>query len=160
MNLIYSCFILGDSQLINIGFLFCITHALLSALFFFLVDTVYTRNKTRNLLKLTGLFKLNPKLSWLIFLSCMIFSGIPGSLKFICELVILISYFEVSRLLVIIILFFINYAGILGFFKCWFGVLFGDKISTNKNKTRSKFDLTRKEFNIILMCNFLLIILT
>lgn len=160
MNLIYSCFIVGDSQLINIGFLFCITHALLSTLFFFLVDSVYTRNKTRNLLKLIGLFKLNPKLSWLIFLSCIIFSGIPGSLKFVCEIVILISYFEVSRVIIIIILFLINYAGILGFFKCWFGVLFGDKIKSNVTKNKSKFDLTRKEFNIILLCNFLLIILT
>lgn len=160
MNLIYSCFIIGDSQLVNIGFLFCVTHALLSALFFFLVDTVYIRNKTRNLLKLVGLFKLNPKLSWLIFLSCMIFSGIPGSLKFICEIIILTSYFEISRLLVIIMLFLINYAGILGFFKCWFGVLFGDKIKNNINNNRSKFDITRKEFNIIVICNFLLIVLT
>jgi NADH-quinone oxidoreductase subunit M len=160
MNLIYSCFIVGDCQLINIGFLFCVTHALLSTLFFFLVDTVYIRNKTRSLLKVLGLFKTNPKLAWSIFLSCIIFSGIPGSLKFICEISILISYFEISRVLVIIILFLINYAGILGFFKCWFSALFGDKIQNNSIKSRSKFDLTRKEFNIIFLCNFLLVILT
>lgn len=161
MNLIYSCFILGDTYLSYIGFLFCFTHALLSTLFFFLVDCVYIRYRTRSLTKVLGVFKLNPKLAWIIFISCMIFSGVPGSLKFICELFIFMAYFEISRILFFISIFFVNYIGIIGFFRCWFSVIFGDRINTlSKSYLRPKADLTRKEFNIFFFCVFLLIFST
>ena len=149
MNIIFLTFCYGDSFLIFSGILFCLTHALLSTFFFYLVDTIYRRFKTRNIFELQGLLHLTPNLGIFIFIGCVCYSGLPGTLKFICEFYIFSSLFDIAPLSTLILIFSANFIGIIGFCKCWFNVLFGLNIKFQKNKV---IDLSFREILIKCLC--------
>jgi NADH-quinone oxidoreductase subunit M len=151
MNIIFLTFCYGDSFLILSGILFCITHALLSSLFFFIVDCVYRRYKTRNIIEIQGLLHITPNLGIFIFFSCLLYSGLPGTLKFICELYIFSGLFETAPISVLLILYSANFVGIVGFCKCWFNILFGLNLKFQK---LNLVDLTMREILIKLICCF------
>jgi formate hydrogenlyase subunit 3/multisubunit Na+/H+ antiporter MnhD subunit len=62
MNLIYIAFLWGDSGSFIGGVLFCITHAFLSSMMFFLVDCIQRRYKTRIISEITGILHTTPNL--------------------------------------------------------------------------------------------------
>lgn len=118
MNLILLCFCLGNSHLVSCGILFCLTHAFLSALMFFVVDCIYKRFHSRSITVVFGLINLTPNLSAVIFVMIIFFSGIPGTLKFLVELYLYCFLFEISQILTIILIIAVNFIGLVGFCKC------------------------------------------
>ena len=118
MNLIFLTFCFGDSLLIFGGIIFCIAHSFLSALFFYLVDSIYRRYKTRSVVELQGILHFTPNLGIFIFFGCVLYSGLPGTLKFVCELYIFSGLFDVAPFSSILILYSANFLGIVGFCKC------------------------------------------
>lgn len=154
MNMIFLLFCWGTANAFWGGILFCITHSFLSALLFYTVDCVQRRFHTRSIPELAGILQTHPHLGLVIFLNCVFYSGLPGTLKFISELYLYNGLLENSFILGCILFFGCNYLGLIGFCKCWYNVLFGLTIN---NKQIISIDLTIKEILIILTCYFFLI---
>lgn len=156
MNIIFLTFCLGDSYAIVGGVLFCITHAFLSTLMFFIVDIIYKRYKSRSIIEVNGIFSINPNLSLSIIFMLIAFYGIPGTLKFSCEFYIFNGFLELSPILSFILIFTVNVLGCIGFSKPWFNVIFG---LPKKNSKYLQIGLTLKELFVIIFCFFFLIII-
>lgn len=154
MNIIFLTFCYGDSLLVYGGILFCLTHAFLSALFFYLVDSIFRRYKTRSVFELQGVVHLTPSLGVFIFFGCVLYSGLPGTLKFMCEFYIFSGLLDNSPISTTAVLYFANFIGIVGFCKCWFNVTFGLNI---KFQRILMLDLSSREILIKLTCCFGLI---
>jgi len=157
MNLIYLAFCWGDTSAILGGILFCVTHGALSGLMFYLVDCIQRRFNSRSVVEISGVLQLTPNLGICIFIMCVLYSGLPGTLKFSCEFYIFAGLFEVSPTLTMLVFFVANVLGLIGFCKCWFNVLFGMNL---KNPTKAPFDLNIKEFYIIGSCFLFLFLFT
>ena len=151
MNIIYLAFLWGDSIAIIGGILFCITHAFLSSLMFFLVDCIQKRYNTRIVSEISGILHTTPNLGLSILFMQILYSGLPGSLKFISEFYIFSGLVGSAPLTLIAIMYVANFIGLVGFSKCWFNVVFG---LTMHNTNKSIIDLNLKEFLIILICVF------
>ncbi len=147
MNLIYLLFCFGDIYLKEIGFLFSLTHAFLSALMFFLVDCIYRRLHSRSVLQINGLSLFLPNLSIFIFIMCIFFSGLPGTLKFSIEFCIINNLIDFSAVLSIFLVVVANCLGLIGFSKNWFNALFGIRTSYF---VYVQTDLSKKEILILL----------
>jgi len=157
MNLIYLVFCWGDTSAILGGILFCITHGALSGLMFFLVDCIQRRFNSRSVVEISGILQLTPNLGIGIFIMCILYSGLPGTLKFSCEFYIFSGLFEISPILTIFVFFIANVLGLIGFCKCWFNVLFGMCL---KHPDKAPFDLIIKEFYVIFSCVLSLFLFT
>jgi len=155
MNIIYLTLCWGDTLNIISCILFCITHAFLSTLMFYLVDVIYRRFNSRSVVEVAGMIQTTPNLSILVFLMCVFFSGLPGTLKFTVEFYIFSALFDLSPLSCLLTFFIANCIGLIGFSKCWFNVIFG---MSYKNKNQIIMDLTIKELYIICFTLFMLFI--
>lgn len=151
MNIIYLAFLWGDSGAFIGGVLFCITHAFLSSLMFFLVDCIQKRYQTRIVSEISGILHTTPNLGIAILFMQILYSGLPGTLKFLSEFYIFSGLFCTAPLSMIIIMYIANFLGLIGFSKCWFNVVFGLNL---KNQDKMPVDLTWKDFFIIFICVF------
>ena len=149
MNIIYLAFLWGDAGAYIGGILFCVTHAFLSSLMFYLVDCIQRRYSTRIVSEISGILHTTPNLGLSILFMQILYSGLPGTLKFLSEFYIFSGLIVSAPLSTIIILYAANFLGLIGFSKCWFNVVFG---LTLKNQKKIPNDLTQKEFIIILIC--------
>jgi formate hydrogenlyase subunit 3/multisubunit Na+/H+ antiporter MnhD subunit len=118
MNMIYLMLSWGDSNGVIVSILFTITHAFLSTLMFFLVDCVQRRYNSRSILELSGLVHITPNLAICLFLMCIFYSGIPGTMKFICEFYLFGQLLQVSLVFTTILILFANIVGVISFCKC------------------------------------------
>jgi NADH:ubiquinone oxidoreductase subunit 4 (subunit M) len=118
MNLIYLAFCFGDSFLILGGTFFCITHAFLSGLFFYLVDCVQRRFLTRSVAEVSGVLQKSPMLGVLILFGVIFYAGLPGTLKFISEVYLFVGLLDCCVLSFVLLIYGANFLGILGFSKC------------------------------------------
>lgn len=155
MNIIYLTFCWGDSSNIISGILFCITHAFLSTIMFFLVDCIQRRYSTRSVIEISGILQKTPNLGIAILIMCIFYSGLPGTLKFTSEFYIFSAFIEIAPLSSFLIIFIANCLGLIGFSKLWFNVTYGMSI---KNDNLTKLDLTLKEFFIIALSLVMLIL--
>jgi len=155
MNLIFLTFCWGDTNAIIGGILFSATHGALSALMFYLVDCIYRRFNSRSVVEISGLLQITPMLGIVIILMCVLYAGLPGTLKFTCEFYIFCGLFEITPALTIVVFFVANVLGLIGFSKCWFDVTFGLHL---KNLKLSPFDLTTKELYVLYISTFFLVI--
>lgn len=155
MNLIYLSIIWGDSIILFGGLFFVYTHGFLSSLMFFLVDCVQKRYSSRNVTAVCGVLHTTPNLAIAIFVMCVIFSGIPGTTKFTAELNIFLFLFNYSPFLTCVLMFIVNFLGIVGFSKIWFNLLFG---MSNKFVNANIIDLSIYELIIITTCMLFLIL--
>lgn len=153
MNIIYLTFCWGDSSNIISGILFCVTHAFLSVLMFYLVDCIYRRYYSRSVIELSGILQKTPNLGIAILLMCTFYAGLPGTLKFSTEFFIFSSFIEVAPFSAFLIIFIANCLGLIGFSKSWFNVVYGMSL---KNNQQLILDLTIKESLIILITLFVL----
>lgn len=149
MSLIYLVLCWGDAFSTYGALMFCITHSFLSALLFYLVDCIQRRYKTRSITQLNGILITNPNLAIVILLTCLVYTGLPGTMKFITEFYILSGLIESTPYSIVFLVFSVNYIGNIGFCKAWFNVVFG--MSTNKHLP-NQGDLSLKEFFIISFC--------
>ena len=151
MNIIYLAFLWGDAGAFIGGVLFCITHAFLSSLMFYLVDCIQRRYSTRIVSEISGILHTTPNLGICILIMQILYSGLPGTLKFLSEFYIFSGLLCSAPLSTIILLYAANFLGLIGFSKCWFNVVFG---LTLKNQSKIPVDLTYKEIFIIFICFF------
>jgi NADH:ubiquinone oxidoreductase subunit 4 (subunit M) len=118
MSLLYLVFVWGDTLCFVGGVMLCVTHSLLSSLMFFLVDCIQKRYKSRLVSEISGLIHTTPNLGVSIIVMVVLYSGLPGTLKFISELYIFSGLIEVAPFTCIVILFGANFLGLIGFSKC------------------------------------------
>lgn len=157
MNLIAIFFLKGDSSVVAFGFLFNIMHAFLSTLMFYLVEYIYSRYKSRSILAVNGIFFSFNNLAISIIFMIFFFSGIPGTLKFVCEFFVFNLVFNISWIFGFIFVIVVNAFGLIGFSKNWFNAVF---CAPNKKINLNALDLSRKEIFIISLCFFFLTVLT
>ncbi len=146
MNLIFLTFCWGDTNAIVGGILFSATHGALSALMFFIVDCIQRRFNSRSVTELSGILQITPNLGIAIIVMCVLYAGLPGTLKFTCEFYIFCGFFEITPTLTLLLFFVANVLGLIGFSKCWFDAVFGMSL---KNHKLAPFDLNYKELYII-----------
>lgn len=137
--------------------LFSITHGALSALMFFLVDCIYRRFGSRSVVELSGILQINPLLGTTIIIMCILYSGLPGTIKFSCEFYIFCGLFEISLITCLAVFFIANVLGLVGFSKCWFDSVFGLSI---KNLKYTPYDLSIKELYLLYIPTIFLIVFT
>jgi NADH:ubiquinone oxidoreductase subunit 4 (subunit M) len=85
---------------------------------FFLVDCLQRRFNSRSVTEISGVLQITPNLGISIILMCVIYSGLPGTLKFTCEFYIFSGLFEISVLFSMLLFFIANVLGLIGFSKC------------------------------------------
>lgn len=149
MNIIYLAFLWGDAGAFIGGVLFCITHAFLSPLMFYLVDCIQRRYSTRIVSEISGVLHTTPNLGISILIMQVLYSGLPGTLKFLSEFYVFSGLICTAPLSTIFLLYAANFLGLIGFSKCWYNVVFG---LTLKNQNKIPVDLTYKEIFIIFIC--------
>ena len=154
MGLIYLAFCWGDGVAILGGIFFCITHAFLSSLLFYLVDCIQRRYNTRSVVEISGILHTTPNLGISIIVAVIFYAGLPGTLKFTSEFYIFIGLVESAPLTGVLLLYIVNFLGLIGFSKCWFNVVFG---STVKDQKLTPVDLTAREFLVIFFCIFFMV---
>ena len=96
MNLILLMFLLGDSSSTICGIVFSAAHAFLSAFMFYLVDCIYRRFHSRSIYSVQGLLQVVPNLGIFIIIMCVLYAGLPGTIKFSCEFFIFSTLLENS----------------------------------------------------------------
>ena len=145
------------------GFTMMISHALVSANFFLLVDSLTRRFKTRLISEVFGIFYLNPMLYFLILLMLLVFLGFPGSLLFVSEFLFFTALLDFSFLLFIIVFFVAYFFVPVCFFRSWFLLLFGFPVSPltwNKKLTVTpQSSLTDLSLFEMLLISFIVILL-
>lgn len=146
MNLIFLTFCWGDTNAIIGGILFSATHGALSALMFYIVDCLQRRFNSRSVVEISGILQITPMLGITIIIMCVLYAGLPGTLKFTCEFYIFCGLFEITPVLTLFVFVVANVLGLIGFSKCWFDAVFGMNL---KNQKLAPFDLNIKELYII-----------
>jgi NADH:ubiquinone oxidoreductase subunit 4 (subunit M) len=149
MGIIYLVFCIGDVYFIYGGVLFCVTHAFLSSIFFFFVDCVNRRYNSRNIVEINGILHITPNLAAFILIGCILYSGLPGTLKFVSEMYIFIGLIELSSISTILVIFIANFLGLVGFCKVWYNAVFG---ATPVKTIKLPKDLSFKEIYILCTC--------
>lgn len=154
MNFIYLVFCWGDTALVPGGVYFMLAHGFLSSLMFFLVDCVQQRFGTRNVVGLSGIINVTPGLGASIFFMCIMYAGLPTTVKFFAEYMILSKLFLTAPVLTVLILI-ANFVALIGFCKTWFNVIFGLSPQYTYFEVQ---DLTLFEYFIIIFCFFFSIV--
>jgi len=146
MNLILIAFLWGDAFILVCGFFFSAVHAFLSSLMFYLVDCIYRRYHARSIYVVSGIITLFPNLGFLVFLMVVFFGGLPGTVKFVCEFYIFSTVLSSSFFSCALLMFVLNFFGLVGFSKSWFNSLFG---LPSTAAPLLSLDVSKKEFLII-----------
>lgn len=152
MNLILLMLLLGDSTASLCAIIFSAAHAFLSSLMFFLVDCIYRRFHSRSVYNINGLLHVTPNLGISIILMCVLYSGLPGTIKFSCEFFIFSTLFESSWISCLILMLVVNVFGLIGFSKPWFNLIFG---LSNYTVSQKVLDLSWKELYVVFYTFFL-----
>ena len=153
MHWLTICIISGQSCLILSSFCMLISHAILSANSFLLVDAVNRRFKTRLITEISGINFMCPKLFLVSLANTLVFLGFPGSIFFIAEFLFFSFFFDLYPLLFLVLLVLLYLFAPTFFLRSCMNVLFG--LSTTITKS-IPLDLNKKELilflgNIILM---------
>lgn len=142
--------------------IFIATHCLLSCIFFFFIDVISKRFNTRVSSQIVGLVHVMPTFSLIIFLSWVLFSGLPYTIKFLLEIGIFTVLYNHNFLLAIVALIAMNVIGLVGFSKNIFNALFGAPVVTDF----IIYDLTKREtilylfflINLVVLNSFTLLV--
>lgn len=145
MNILFLPLLFNNFKINFIIGLFIIVHCLLSTLMFFIVDVVYKRFHTRSTSKLSGLIHILPNISICIFISIILFSGLPFTIKFFVEIYLYGVFLTYDVISLLSIIFFCNLIGLIGFCKIFFNILFGYPLNMYIS-----YDLTKKELYLFL----------
>lgn len=154
MNLILLLILWGDSFAIVYSFIFSMAHAVLSGLMFYLVDCVYKRFHSRSVFSVNGVLNTCPNLGTAIIGMLLLFSGLPGTIKFCCEYLTFCTIASSSIPAFVLLIVTMNGIGLVGFSKPWLNAIFG---MPKRGAEAVLVDLGRKEALLILLCFFLFI---
>lgn len=153
MNLILVGILLGTTAAVKAVSLFILAHTILSTMFFILADSIYKRFSSRSVTAVRGLLNASPSLGYTIFICCLLFAGLPFTLKFVVEVYVFVQLFSLNVSLLVVVMLICNWVGTVSFSKNWFSTLFG-------STTLVPSDLSAKELFIFINLIFLLIILS
>jgi NADH-quinone oxidoreductase subunit M len=153
MHWLTMCVVSGQSNLMLASFCMLISHALLSANSFLLVDAVARRFKTRLITEISGLNFMCPKLFLMVLVNTLIFLGFPGSIFFVSEFLFFSFFFDLFPILCLFLLVFLYLLGPTFFFRSWMNLMFGFSKSL---ATRVPSDLSSREFLVFAFISFLL----
>lgn len=103
---------------------FILTHTLLSTLFFYLVDVLYKKYRGRTTNLVYGVWHSDIMLGSVIYISMMLYMGLPYTTKFFIEIYLFFSLFALDPVSCLIIIIVVNCIGSIFFGKIWFNVLF------------------------------------
>ena len=118
-------FVFGNTFIWFSSFLMLISHALVSTSFFFLVDVITRRFKTRLVTEISGLFYMLPLLYTIIIANLVVVLGFPGTSLFLSEFLFFLSIADCNFFLLAFLLFFTHFVVLSIFFKHWFTISFG-----------------------------------
>jgi NADH-quinone oxidoreductase subunit M len=135
--------VLKQLFLIHSCIIFVLLHGLMSSYMFYTVDILQRRFKTRSLQKLSGLNLIFPEITKYIWFLILLFSGFPLTVKFFVEWSIISLLLDSNRVILIVVLFFLNYLSVIFFCKILFGVLYG--VPTLKLKSIELCEIQKKE---------------
>lgn len=124
--------------------LFIATHCLLSCIFFFFIDVISKRFSTRVSSQVTGLVHNMPTFTLVIFVSWILFAGLPFTIKFLLEVGIFSILLNYSGAIALVALVVMNICGLVGFTKNIFNALFGAPVITDY----LVYDLTKRELGL------------
>ena len=138
-----------------------ISHALISSLFFILVDCVSRRFKTRNIYEITGLWLNAPILSACILIANIIFLGFPYTGLFLSEFFFFIALVDINPILFLTFMFILYFCNPIIIFRAWVMVLYGKSwLNSNLNIYKDKigaqtyYDVSIIE--LLIFCFFIL----
>ena len=152
MNLILLLMLVSNYNSIKFTFFFILAHTLLSSIFFYIVDVIYKRYGTRSVYSINGLINNTPYLSFLIIFSCILFSGLPFTLKFIVEIYLFTQIVSINSLFTFLLILVSNWIAIVSFTKHWYSLLFG-------GSSLKRIDLNKKEIIFFLIYQVSLVLL-
>lgn len=143
----------GLTPIFLAGFCMLVSHAFLSTIFFFIVDCINRRFKTRLVTEINSLSLLSPKLFLILLINLLIFLGFPGSLFFIAEFLFFSFLIDLSSEIAILLLVLLYLVVPTFFFKSWWAITSG---SSNNLEKAIKNDLDSKEFLLLFSLTFIL----
>jgi len=85
---------------------------------FFLVDCIQRRYKTRIISEISGILHTTPNLAISIIFMQILYSGLPGTLKFLSEFYIFSGLVCSAPISTLLIMYVANFLGLIGFSKC------------------------------------------
>lgn len=156
MHWLLMALISGQSFALVAVFLMLISHAIVSANFFLIVDMITRRFKTRLISELSGIYYTVPNLYTLGLFWLIIFLGFPGTILFLSEFLFFSFLMDFDFLLFMFIFFFCYLFAASFFFKNWFGVLFGNFSFQFNTKMNCQVDLDFREIFTLLFYIFLM----
>jgi NADH:ubiquinone oxidoreductase subunit 4 (subunit M) len=149
MHWLLIALILGQSVLWVAVFSMLISHAIVSASFFFIVDMVTRRFKTRLISEVKSLFYTLPNLYLQALYWNLVILGFPGTLLFVSELLFFTFLLDTSFSIFLTIFLTTYLLASSFFFKNWFLTLFNySYVLVTKLKFQT-VDLEFKEFMIL-----------
>jgi len=117
MGLILMLMLISNKYMLFYTGLFIITHTILSSLFFFIVDCIYKRYKTRTTNGVFGIFNESFFLGIFILISLFLYLGFPFTIKFFIELKLFLFLFSYNYIILVFIVFLLNFLGSFFFAK-------------------------------------------
>ncbi len=78
-----------------------LSHGIVSSLLFFLIGMLYDRYKTRTIFFYQSLYSYMPHFSFIFFIATLANVGFPGTISFIGEFLILLSFFGYNKIVFI-----------------------------------------------------------
>jgi len=85
---------------------------------FYLVDCIQRRYHTRVISEISGILHTTPNLGISILLMQILYSGLPGTLKFLSEFYIFSGLMCTAPFSAILLMYGANFFGLIGFSKC------------------------------------------
>lgn len=132
--------------------LFLLVHGLLSSLFFYLVDQVQKQYLSRNLNSISGAIYFLPNLSLIIWSSLLVFRGFPIFVKFFIEWELLSMLLINYKIIGVVIFLVFSIFGVLGFFRVWMSIMYGQPQNLGISRDILKLDLIIGFFLLSSLC--------
>lgn len=155
MNIIMLFLVLSNNINDLIFIIFVFVHGILSSLMFYLVDIIQKRTTTRNLIELSGVATILPKIKTLTWVILIFFLGFPLTVKFLIEWKVIFFLYTQSLFLTIAVFLVLNVIAVIGFTKQILIILYGNL----SLKLDEVVDLSKKDFSVIFILGYILFLL-
>jgi multicomponent Na+:H+ antiporter subunit A len=158
MSLILFMLVFGTGSNIVYAITFVFSHAILSTIMFFIVDCVQRKYTFRSIYRLGSIAEITPMLSGCIIAMCLIFAGLPFSIKYIVEVNLLLALVSAEWYLAAIVVAVCNIAASIAFTYCWYVAVFGSPKGKMLAEDKNIPDLDRREKFVLGILFFILIV--
>lgn len=137
-----------------------ISHAIVSASFFFIVDMLTRRFKTRLVSEVKSVFYISPNLYLQALYWNLVMLGFPGTLLFVSEMLFFSFLLDISFSVFLFVFSLTYLVASTFFFKNWFTTLFSFSFKLVTRLTYKVSDLELKEFLILQALLFIIFYLS